>query len=191
MQRRRLQEKESLDSFIWDPARGAQYFNEGAEPGSEIDPNTRHVPPSYTTNDTSAELAHAVDNAGDPTNAGSPVFIGESTQTSSRYDPPFTPSQFRDTCIALVLSQLLEKYSNERSLAPIIVGYMDDVQRRVQDQLGGLEGSQQFLKVDSQETQLVDGRHFVGSLTPQHYCRATCSKFEHNVKYAMWQYSTM
>lgn len=49
----------------------------------------------------------------------------------------------------------------------IIVGYMDDVQRRVQDQLGGLEGSQQFLKVDSQETQLVDGRHFVGSLTPQ------------------------
>lgn len=105
-----------------------------------------------------------MDNGGGPTNA-SPVFIGESTQTSSRYDPPFTPSQFRD--IALVLSQLLEKYSNERSLAPIIIGYMDDVQRRVQDQLGGLEGSQQFLKVESQETQLVDGRHFVGSLTPQ------------------------
>ena len=76
-----------------------------------------HVPPSFTTNDTSAELAHAVVNGGGPTNA-SPVFIGESTQTSSRYDPPFTPSQFRDTCIALVLSQLLEKYSNERSLAP-------------------------------------------------------------------------
>ena len=165
MQRRRLQEKESLDPFMWDPASGSQHFYKSAEPGSERDPNTHHVPPSYTTKDTSAESAHAVDNGAGRTNTGGPVLIGESIPTSPRYDPPFTPSQFRD--IALFLSQLLEKYSNERSLAPIIVGYMDDVQRRVQDQLGGSEGSQQFLKVDSQETQLVDGRHFVGSLTPK------------------------
>lgn len=167
MQRRRLQEKESLDPFIWDPASVTPQpsLDEASEPGTEIDPSTQQVPPNHTIVETSAELMDVEEADGAPTTAVTPVLLGESSPTPPRYDPPFTPSQFRD--IALVLSQLLEKYSNERSLAPSIVDYMDDVQRRVQEQLGGLEGSQQFLNVDSQETQLVDGRHFVGSLAPQ------------------------
>ena len=173
IQRRRLQEKESLDPFIWDPASTQNTPSDGefvppAEPVKDIiDPNTPQNLSDFTVNETNAEYADAtqVEASNVATTAAIPELIAESAPQPPRYDPPFTPSQFRD--IALVLSQLLEKYSNERGLTPIIVGYMDDVQRRVQEQLGGLEGSQQFLNVGSQETQLVDGRHYVGSSTPQ------------------------
>ena len=161
IQRRRLQEKESLEPFIWDPASTPQQppaeveIVHTAERVDETDSKTQqNVSDDFTGNETNAKVEERI-----------PEFIVESAQQSPRYDPPFTSSQFRD--IALVLSQLLEKYSNERSLTSIIVGYMDDVQQRVQEQLGGLEGLQQFLHVASQETQLVDGRHFMGSLTPQ------------------------
>ena len=172
IQRRRLQEKESLDPFIWDPAYTPNPPSDGeiappADSVPDIDPSTQENPSDVIVNETNAEDANGALEESNitPTTVETPVLIAESAPQPPRYDPPFTPSQFRD--IALVLSQLLEKYSNERSLAPIIVGYMDDVQRRVQEQLGGLKGSQQFLDVGSQETQLVDGRHFVGSLTPQ------------------------
>lgn len=172
MLRRRLQEKESLDPFIWEPANTPTPPSEGeivppAEPVPDIDPSAQQNLSDFIANETNAEVMNAVLGESDiaQTTAATPQLIAESAPQPPRYDPPLTPSQFRN--IALVLSQLLEKYSNERSLAPIIVRYMDDVQRRVQEQLGGLEGSQQFLNVGSQETQLVDGRHFVGSLTPQ------------------------
>ena len=172
IQRRRLQEKESLDPFIWEPANTPNPPSDEdivptAEPVTDIDPSAQQNPSDFIVNETNTEVINTAQEESNitPTTVATPVLIAESAPQPPRYDPPFTPSQFRD--IALVLSQLLEKYSNERSLAPIIVGYMDDVQRRVQEQLGGLEGSQQFLDVGSQETQLVDGRHFVGSLTPQ------------------------
>lgn len=165
LQRRRLQEKESLDPFIWEPANTPNPPSDGeiappAEPVPDVDPSAEQNPSDFIVNETNGEDANDAleESSITPTTVATPLIISESAPQPPRYDPPFTPSQFRD--IALVLSQLLEKYSNERSLTPIIVGYMDDVQRRVQEQL-------QFLDVGSQETQLVDGRHFVGSLTPQ------------------------
>ena len=47
------------------------------------------------------------------------------------YIAPFTDKQLRD--IIQVLSTLLEKYRYERSLAPVLVEYTDEVQRRITD----------------------------------------------------------
>jgi len=53
----------------------------------------------------------------------------ESHRSGPKYLAPYSEKQLRD--MIQVLSALLERYRDERALAPVLVGYIDEVEKRV------------------------------------------------------------
>lgn len=53
----------------------------------------------------------------------------ESQRSGPKYIAPYSEKQLRD--MIQVLSALLERYRDERALAPVLVGYIDEVEKRV------------------------------------------------------------
>lgn len=56
----------------------------------------------------------------------------DSHRSGPKYVAPYTEKQLRD--MIQVLSALLERYRDERALAPVLVGYIDEVERRVREE---------------------------------------------------------
>lgn len=54
----------------------------------------------------------------------------QSKRSGPKYVAPYTETQFRD--LMSVLTQLLERYRDEKSLAPVLVRYIDEVERRIE-----------------------------------------------------------
>jgi len=55
----------------------------------------------------------------------------QSKRSGPKYVAPYTETQFRD--LMSVLTQLLERYRDEKALAPVLVRYIDEVERRIED----------------------------------------------------------
>ena len=54
----------------------------------------------------------------------------QSKRSGPKYVAPYTEMQFRD--LMAVLTQLLERYRDEKALAPVLVRYIDEVERRIE-----------------------------------------------------------